>query len=129
MRPVLHADCARARLRRAVHTPCEVVRERDFKLVGTRLLDLSTSGMLLETDLRLLTGEELFVSFKSPSSDRWYDCEATVARVLHGRRRRDERRAVGISFEALHVLDGLLLCEELRSAPVTRRHLAPNARS
>jgi hypothetical protein len=127
MRPVLHAECARARLRRAVHTPCEVVRERDFKLIGTRMLDLSTSGMLLETDLRLLTGEELIVSFKSPSSDRWYDCEATIARVLHGRRRRDERRAVGVSFESMHVLDGLLLCEELRFAPVTRRHLGCSA--
>jgi hypothetical protein len=128
MRPVLHAECARARLRRAVHTPCEVVRERDFKLVGTRVLDLSTSGMLLETDLPVLTGEELLVSFKSPSSDRWYDCAATIARVLHGRRCRDVRRAVGVSFESLHLLDGLLLCEELRFAPLTRRHLTYRAR-
>ncbi|HLK37739.1 MAG TPA: PilZ domain-containing protein [Polyangiaceae bacterium] len=127
MRPVLHADCARARLRRAVSTPCEVVRERDFKLVGTRVLDLSTKGMLLETDLSVLTGEDLVVSFKSPSSERWYDCEATIARVLHGRRRVDAKRAVGISFVSLHLLDELLLCEELRHAPVTGRHLAASA--
>jgi hypothetical protein len=29
------------------------------------MLDLSTGGMLLETDVRILTGEALVVSFKS----------------------------------------------------------------
>jgi PilZ domain len=128
MRPALHANCARGLLRRSVETRCEVVRERDFKLVGTRVLDLSTRGLLLETDQTILTGEDLFVSFKSPTSDRWYDCTATVARVLHGRRRRDQRRAIGVAFDRLHVLDELLLCEELRRAPTTRRHLPLNAR-
>ncbi|HEY8041762.1 MAG TPA: PilZ domain-containing protein [Polyangiaceae bacterium] len=124
MRPVLHADCPRARLRRSVQPPCEVVRERDFKLVGTRILDLSASGMLLETELTILTGEELLVSLKSPRADRWYDCNATVARVLHGRRRRDRRRAVGIAFDRLDVWSELMLCEDLRAAPVAARHLA-----
>ena len=124
MRPVLHADCPRSRLRRHVQPPCEVVRERDFRLVGTRILDLSTKGMLLETELPLLTGEELFVSFRSPGAERWFDCEATVARVLHGRRRGDRRRAVGISFESLDPWSEILLCEDLRHAPVTARHLA-----
>jgi hypothetical protein len=111
-----------------VTTRCEVVRERDFKLVGTQVIDLSTRGLLVETDLTILTGEELLVAFKGPASDRWYDCTATVARVLHGRRRRDTRRAVGVSFDRLHVLDELLLCEELRKAPTTRRHLPLNTR-
>src|ERR1700689_5667231 len=124
MRPVLHANCPRGRLRRAVRTRCEVVRERDFKLVGTTVLDLSTRGMLLETDMAILTGEDLVVSFKSPTSDRWYDCAATVARVLHGRRRRDEGRAVGVAFDSLHVLDELLLCEELKSAPMARQSVS-----
>jgi hypothetical protein len=128
MRPSLHANCARGLLRRSVETHCEVVREHDFKLVGTRVIDLSTRGLLLETDLTILTGEDLIVSFKGPASDRWYDCTATVARVLHGRRRRDRRRAVGVAFDRLHVLDELLLCEELRKAPPTRRHLPLNAR-
>jgi hypothetical protein len=128
MRPVLHANCPRGRLRRSVRTRCEVVRERDFKLVGTNVLDLSTRGMLLETDLSVLTGEDLIVSFESPTSGRWYDCGATVARVLHGRRRRDERRAVGVAFESLHVFDELLLCEDLRSVPMARRGLRTEPR-
>jgi len=128
MRPSLHSNCARGLLRRSVATHCEVVRERDFKLVGTRVLDLSTRGLLVETDMTILTGEELFVTFKGPASDRWYDCTAVVARVVHGRRRRDARRAVGISFDRLHVFDELLLCEELHKTPMTRRHLPLNAR-
>ena len=90
MRPVLHAQCPRARLRRTVKTTCEVVRSRDYTLVGTRVLDLSTRGMLLQTDAPVMTGEELLVLFRGPSGD-WYDCDGTVARVLHGRRRRRPR--------------------------------------
>jgi hypothetical protein len=127
MRPVLHAACQRALLRRDIRTACEVVRERDFRLVGSRVLDLSAKGMLIESDQRVLTGEELIVTFRGPASSRWYDCTATVARVLHGRRRRDRRRAIGLSFETLDVFSELLLCEELRDAPVASRHLASHA--
>jgi hypothetical protein len=88
--------------------------------VGTRVLDLSVTGMLLETEMPILTGEELIVSFKSPADDRWFDCEANVARVVHGRRRSDARRALGISFETIDPFSGLLLCEHLRNAPLAR---------
>jgi hypothetical protein len=124
MRPVLHADCQRALLRRDIQTPCEVVRDRDFRLVGTRIIDLSARGMLIETDQRLLTGEELIVSFRGPRSKRWFDCTGSVARILHGRRRRDRRRAIGVTFDGMDILSELLLCEELRDAPVASRHLA-----
>jgi hypothetical protein len=98
------------------------VRERDFRQVGTRVLDLSSRGMLLESDLSVLTGEPLVVSFQSPSG-RWHDLEGSVARVLHGRRRGDRHRAVGISFE-IDPFSELLLCESLRRMPVTNRHVA-----
>jgi hypothetical protein len=122
MRPVFHAQCPRAPLRRKVAPPCQVVRTRDFRLVGTRIIDLSTKGMLLETDMPILTGEDLLVSLKSPAADLWYDCEATVARVIHGRRRYDSHRALGISFDTLDPWSELLLCEHLRSHPVAARH-------
>ena len=120
MRPVLHAHCPRARLRRTVETRCEVVRARDYSLVGTRVVDLSTRGMLLQTDSPVMTGEELLVLFRGPSGD-WYDCDATVARVLHGRRRRDERRAIGIAFEPLDPWRDILLCDSLKHAPLATR--------
>jgi PilZ domain len=90
--------------------------------VGTRVLDLSATGMLLETELPILTGEELIVSFKSPTDDRWFDCEGNVARVVHGRRRRDSHRALGIKFDAIDPYSELLLCEHLRHAPLARDH-------
>jgi PilZ domain-containing protein len=120
MRPVFHAQCPRARLRRRVQPSCQVVRTSDFRLVGTRILDLSATGMLLETQLPVLTGEELVISFKSPAEDRWFDCEASVARVVHGRRRGDKGRALGISFDAIDPWNQLLLCEHLRNAPLAR---------
>jgi hypothetical protein len=123
MRPVLHADCPRARLRRTIETACEVVRARDCSPVGTRVVDLSAKGLLLETDATLLTGEELMVLFRSPWGD-WFDCDATVARVLHGRRRWDDIRAIGIAFEPLDPWREIMLCESLRNAPVAHRHMA-----
>jgi hypothetical protein len=121
MRPVLHAHCPRARVRRAVQTACEVVRARDYSLVGTRVVDLSTRGMLLETDAAVMTGEDLLVLFRGPSGD-WYDVDATVARVVHGRRRRDVRRAIGIAFEPLDPWRDILLCDSLKHAPVAARN-------
>jgi hypothetical protein len=129
MRPVLHADCPRALLRRPVLTLCEIVRERDFRLVGSRILDLSSRGLLVESDLQVLTGEEVVVTLRSPTTKRWYDCTGTVARIVHGRRRRDRKRAVGIALDGLDAFSELLLCEELKHMPVTGRHLAAHARS
>jgi hypothetical protein len=120
MRPVLHAHCPRARIRRVVETRCEVVRARDYSLVGTHVLDLSTRGMLLQTEAPVMTGEDLLVLFRGPTGD-WFDCDGTVARVLHGRRRRDRRRAVGIAFEPLDPWRDILLCDSLKDSPVTMR--------
>ncbi len=125
MRPVLHADCSRARIRRAAPVSCQVVRERDFRQIGTRVLDLSVRGMLLSTDLPVLTGEEVLLTFQSPTSHRWYDRTATVSRVVHGRRRGDKVGAVGIAFEPLDVWSDLLLCSELHQAPVLARRRLP----
>lgn len=120
MRPVLHAQCPRARLRRTVNTPFEVVRLRDGSLVGSRVLDLSTRGMLLETDARVLTGEEMRVLFRGPSGD-WYDVDGSVARILHGRRRGDRTRAVGIAFEPMDPWRDILLCDALKHSPLATR--------
>jgi hypothetical protein len=108
-----------------VKTECQIVRERDFKLVGTEIIDVSVRGMLLFADVPILTGEELLVTFKGPTTSRWYDCTGTVARVLHGRRREDRRRAVGVSFEGLGPFHELLLCDELARTPLVSRRRQP----
>jgi hypothetical protein len=91
----------RRALRRSVRVDCQVVRERDFKLIGSRAVDLSPFGMLVMAQERVLTGEALVVAFRPPCSTWWFDSEATVARIVHGRRPGDLGRCFGIEFESL----------------------------
>lgn len=86
--------------RRAVQLDCQVVTERDFKLIAQRSLDLSEDGMLVLAD-RLVgveMGEDVIVSFRAPRTQRWIDAEATVVRVGHGRRRGDVGPVLGLEF-------------------------------
>jgi hypothetical protein len=78
---------------------CQLVRERDFRLIGRWIVDASPDGLLVATDLLVLTGEPVLVSFKAPFSEAWIDAEATVARVVHGRRPGDRGRRLGIQLD------------------------------
>jgi hypothetical protein len=97
---LVHAQQRRA-LRRGVRVDCQVVRERSFTLVGSRGLDLSPLGMLVMAEEPVITGEPLLVAFRLPRSTWWFDAEATVARVVHGRRPGDAGRCFGIEFDML----------------------------
>ncbi|HVY48998.1 MAG TPA: PilZ domain-containing protein, partial [Minicystis sp.] len=97
---------------------CQIVRERDFKLVGRFAFDLSPEGMLVSTEARVLTGEEVLVSFRVPRSDRWIDANATVARVVHGRRPSDPGRCLGLAFDGLPAVDRRALERALRALPL-----------
>ena len=108
---------ARKAFRRYVRLDCEVVRERDFRPLGAVALDLSTTGMLIQTRERVLTGEEVVFAFRPPRSNRWIDGVATVARVVHGRRPGDRGRALGLSFDAMSKADVSMLWECLRGLP------------
>jgi len=107
----------RKAFRRYVRLDCEVVRERDFRAVGTLALDLSTSGMLVATNARVLTGDEVVFAFRPPHSNRWVDGIATIARVVHGRRPGDFGRALGLSFQSMSARDVSFLWESLRGLP------------
>jgi hypothetical protein len=99
-RTLVHA-CQRRVIRRAVRLDCHVVRERDFRQVARFGIDLSPMGMMVLTLDTVLTGEPLIVSFRLPRSTYWFDTEATVARVVHGRRLGDAGRCLGLEFERL----------------------------
>lgn len=98
-------------MRRAVRLlrpwPCEVVREGDFKRVGTTLVDLSASGMRFLTREPIMTGEEFVLSFACPRKRVYVDAEAIAVRIAHGRRDEDEAervngfRSVGVEFAKL----------------------------
>jgi hypothetical protein len=93
------------------------VRERDFKLVARRTLDVSEVGMLVKPIARVLTGESLIVSFMAPYSRLFIDAEATVARVVHGRRFGDRGMALGLWFDHLDAAARALLRRQLEDVP------------
>ena len=104
----------RQSFRRFVRIDCQVVREHDFKLIGDLALDLSTKGMLVRARTRVLTGEELLVAFRPPRCNRWIDAQATVARVVHGRRPGDTGLAFGIEFHGMDRAYEELIFDKLR---------------
>ncbi|HWA71676.1 MAG TPA: PilZ domain-containing protein [Polyangiaceae bacterium] len=104
--------------------PCQVVRERDFRLVADCVVDLSPGGALVGPADPVLTGERVIVSFPGVRGE-WIDAEAVVARVVHGRRVGEHTRTLGLSFESL---DGdsrkalsALLATRLPTAPGARQ--------
>jgi len=125
------SDPIRASFRRFVRLDCQVIREFDFKEVGNLALDLSTRGMLVRASRRVLTGEEVVVSFKPPRSNEWFDAQGIVARVIHGRRPGDYGLSFGIEFINLSKDDELRLFEHLRGlgAPDAQRPPRPLTRA
>jgi hypothetical protein len=119
----------RRSMRRSVRVDCQVVRERDFRLLGQRAVDLSDDGMLVLSEaqpsgwtssgrrLQVLTGEEVIVTFRAPATRLWFDCTATVARVIHGRRPFDWGPCLGLSFESMDEVSRAFLRAELRGLP------------
>jgi hypothetical protein len=94
---------------------CQVVRERDFRLVADQILDLSPQGALVGPADPVLTGERVIVSFRALGG-RYVDAEALVARVIHGRRRGEYTRCLGLHFETLDAPSLRALHELLASA-------------
>lgn len=108
----------RTELRRGVSIACEAVAGYGFRLLGRRALDVSSTGMLIETHgayARL--GEEVIVSFQPPRSRLWVDAVAKVARVVKGRRKNDRAQAVGLSFVSMDAADRAILEAKLRGHP------------
>jgi hypothetical protein len=104
-------------MRRLVSIPCQVVRERDFRLLAERTLDVSPYGLLVPTEEDVLTGEEVLVSFLVPRTSFWVDASGTIARVVHGRRPQDPGRALGVVLRGLADDVQALLTARLRGLP------------
>jgi hypothetical protein len=119
----------RGAMRHAVNISCQVVRLRDFRLVGDCIVDLSTTGMLVAPADPVLTGERVIASFRLPNSSYWIDVEATVARVAHGRRPSEHSRALGLEFDRLPGLTELVLSTGLQVVPPKAPHTRPGRRS
>jgi hypothetical protein len=123
---------SRRPVRHSAHIACQIVRERDFRLVADRVVNLSLNGMLVGPADPVLTGEKIIVSFPSPTKKgKWIDAEARVTRVLHGRRPGEYRRSLGLEFEHLDAESRAALQECLQRIPPTppgTRRVAPETR-
>jgi PilZ domain len=108
--------------RHAIRLACQIVRERDFKLVSREIVEVSESGLLVRPEERVLTGENLIVSFMAPFSRTFIDVEAIVARVIHGRRLTDGGPALGIQFQNLDPVSRAMLVRHLEGLPVRAPH-------
>lgn len=110
----------RREMRRAVRLGCQVVRERDFALVGLETLDLCPDGMLVRaaSDLEVALGDRVHVSFQANAYGTWFDTDATVIRLLNGRREYDHGgRSVALSFGSLDRVKRLILRGAFRKTP------------
>lgn len=114
--------------RRLVRARCQVVRERDFRLVADRLADLSPTGALVMPADPVLTGERLLVSFELPHVPFWLDTEAVVARVLHGRRPGEFTRGIALDFQDLSGFQRFMLEQSLRYLPPAPPSYRPGRR-
>ncbi len=107
----------RREVRRAVGLTCQVVRERDFRLIADQAFDLSPDGMLVASEHDMAVGESLIVSFKATQLGLWFDTEASVARIIKGRRPGDRGAGIGLSFSSLDRVKRLILRGHLRRVP------------
>jgi len=80
---------------------CQVVRERDFKLVATSVMNVSESGLLVDADVPVRFGEKIILTFYSPATKNWIDAEGTVTRVSHGPKWMARKQAFGVVFDAI----------------------------
>jgi hypothetical protein len=96
---------------------CQVIRERDFRLVADRVVDLSISGVLVSPADPVLTGERLLVSLQLPHSRYWLDAEAVVTRVVHGRRPGEHTRALALTFDGMSGLSRYMIRHALDYLP------------
>jgi hypothetical protein len=106
----------RTSVRRKLRATCQAVRERDFRLVSERVLDLSTEGALLACDCRIAVGDTLVVAVRMPDG-RYVDAEGLVVRVIEGWRYGDLGYCAGLRFTALDRAGWLAIREALRGLP------------
>lgn len=104
-------------VRHSVRISCQVVRERDFRLVANEIVELSESGLLVRPLSQILTGEPVLLSFMAPFTRTFIDAEGIVARIEHGRRFFDHGPRVGIAIDTMDEAARALVRHQLRFAP------------
>ncbi len=117
---LLLSSADRSVARFGVHIACQVVRERDFRVIGRGTLDVSLTGMLVQCTYDAEIGDEVIVSFKT-GRDEYVDAVGIVTRRMEGRRRGDLGMTMGITFTSLDDESLRALARMLELAPVVTK--------
>jgi hypothetical protein len=107
--------------RRLARIRCEAVAAEGFRRVGGILRDLDAGGMLLEADVTLAPGEELYLSFQAPRTTQWI---GLVARVVRTSRPHGVVCMAGLVIEEMDAVERSILAaaiERLPPRPARRR--------
>lgn len=119
-----HAQNRRRANRKLKTIPCQLIRHSDRQVFPEHTTDLSEAGMFIESDAGLAVGDTLTVSFQTSDLGLWVDAQATIVRLVRGRRRED-RGAVGfgLRFDSLEAVKRLVVRGALRRSrpPLPRR--------
>ncbi len=107
----------RSAMRKAKKIDCQLVRVRDCQVFPERTVDLSEDGMLVRSDADMAVGDRLIVSFQATDLGIWFNTEATVTRLVRGRRAEDRGQAFGLRFHGLDRVRRLLIRGALRKVP------------
>lgn len=110
----------RSAVRFGVHVDCQVVRERDFRVIGRGSLDLSLTGMLVQCNYSAEIGDEVIVSFQTPGLREYVDAVALVTRLIAGRRQGDLGLAAGLTFTSIDDASFAALKRALTAVPTAR---------
>ncbi len=102
-------------VRREVQTRCQAVTEDEFRLIGERVFDISTNGILLACDDGVKLGQPLILSINAPGTNEWFDAEGVVARIVEGYRPDDRGYCAGVRFTALDFESWRTLTRSLRA--------------
>ena len=102
-----------------VHLDCQVIRDRDFRVIGRGSLDVSLTGMLVPCTYAAEVGDEVIVSFRTPRLGEYVDAVALVTRRMEGRRRGDLGATMALTFLSIDDDSLRALGRMLEGAPVT----------
>jgi len=113
----------RGAIRRAVSLPCEAVSLDRCLVLGSRVFDVSATGLLLSADEPARQNEYVLVHLFA--GDLKLVAEARVARVIAGARRSDRGPALGLRLSRVSRRALRSLLHRLRGTPppVPARHV------
>jgi hypothetical protein len=107
----------RREIRRALRLHCRVVVPYGKAIIADTSYDLSPEGMLVRAIEPLSVGDEVEVAFRATDLGIWFDTEAHIARIVHGRRPGDHGKCYGLRFDSLSAVQRLILRGHYRRVP------------